>query len=145
MSLARELGADEVIDYTTVRFEDKVRGADVALDTVGGDTLERSWRVLRPGGVLVTIAGSASADTAARYGVRGVDFIVKPSRAELIEITRLIAAGKLRPIIEATFPLEKAREAFEHGVSGHNRGKIVLQVAAPIAAEKGAAFPEKVA
>ncbi|MGE5443788.1 MAG: NADP-dependent oxidoreductase [Ignavibacteriales bacterium] len=125
----RDLGADEVIDYTAVRFEDKVRDLDVVLDTVGGDTLERSWRVLRKGGVLVTIAGSAPADKAAQYEVRGIDFIVEPSREQLIEIACLIEAGELRPIIEATFPLEEAREAFELGLSGHNRGKLVLRVA----------------
>lgn len=124
----RELGADAVIDYTAVRFEEKVRDLDVVLDTVGGDTLERSWQVLRPGGVLVTIAGDAPADKASQYGVRGVDFIVKPSRAQLIEIARLIEAGAIRPIVEATFPLEQARAAFERGLSGHNRGKLVLRV-----------------
>jgi NADPH:quinone reductase-like Zn-dependent oxidoreductase len=143
--LARALGADEVIDYTAVRFEDKIRDADVVLDTVGGDTLERSWGVLRRGGVLVTIAGTAAADKAARYGVRGIDFIVEPSRTELMQITRLIDAGKLRPIIEATFPLEKARQAFERGAGGHNHGKIVLQVAPEIAAERDTAVPKKAA
>jgi NADPH:quinone reductase-like Zn-dependent oxidoreductase len=145
IGLARELGVEKVIDYTASRFEDEVRDADVVLDTVGGETLERSWGVLRRGGVLVTVAGSASAETAERHGVRGMDFIVKPSRAELKEITRLIEAGKLRPIIEATFPLEKAKEAFEHGARGHNHGKIVLQVTRETAADKDAVVPEKVA
>jgi NADPH:quinone reductase-like Zn-dependent oxidoreductase len=144
-ALACELGADKVIDYNAVRFEDKVREADVVLDTVGGETLERSWSVLRHGGVLVTIAGSAPADKAARYGVRGVDFIVKPSRAQLIEIGRLTEAGKLRPIIEATFPLEEARQAFERGAGGHNRGKIVLQVSGEFAANTGTRVQERAA
>ena len=124
----QHLGADEVIDYTAVRFEDEVRDLDVVLDTVGGDTLERSWRVLRPGGILVTIAGSAPADKASHYGVRGVDFIVKPNRSQLMEIARLIEAGQVRPIVEATFPLQQARDAYERGLRGHNRGKLVLQV-----------------
>ena len=124
----RELGADEVIDYTAVRFEDKVRDVDVVLDTVGGETLERSWRVLRRGGILVSIVSSVSTATADQYGVRGVFFIVKPSRARLIEIARLIDAHALRPIVEATFPLEKAREAFERGLRGHDRGKLVLTI-----------------
>ena len=126
--LLRNLGADDVIDYTAVRFEDQLHAVDVVLDTVGGDTLERSWSVLRPGGIMVTVAGAASADKAAQYGVRGVDFIVKPSRAELIELARLIEAGKIQPIVEASFPLANAREAFERGLRGHNRGKLVLQV-----------------
>ena len=128
-SFLRDLGCDEVIDYTTVRFEDRVRDADIVLDTVGGDTLERSWRVLRKGGVLVTVADSAPAEKAARYGVRGVEFIVEPSRAQLIEIARLIETDALRVIVEATFPLPEARAAFVRGLGGHNRGKLVLQVA----------------
>ena len=124
----RDLGADEVIDYTAVRFEDRVKDVDVVLDSVGGETLERSWRVLRKGGVLVTIADSAPAEQAARYGVRGVEFIVEPSRAQLIEIARLIETGALRVIVEATFPLPAAREAFVRGLEGHNRGKLVLSV-----------------
>lgn len=124
----RDLGADEVIDYTTDRFEDTVRDADVVLDTVGGDTLERSWRVLRPGGILVTIVSSPSPEEAGRNGVRGVFFIVKPNRAQLIEIARLIDAGRIRPIVDATFPLEQAREAFERGLRQHDRGKLVLEI-----------------
>jgi NADPH:quinone reductase-like Zn-dependent oxidoreductase len=96
---------------------------------VGGDTLERSWRVLRKGGVLVTIADSAPAEKAAECGVRGVEFIVEPSRAQLIEIARLIETGALRVIVEATYPLPEARAAFVRGLGGHNRGKLVLSVA----------------
>jgi len=143
--LACELGADKVIDYNAVRFEDKVREADVVLDTVGGDTLERSWGVLRRGGVLVTIVASPPADKADRYGVRGVFFIVKPSRAQLIEIGRLIDTRKMRPVIEATFPLEEARQAFERAAGGHNRGKIVLQVRGETAAETGTHVEERAA
>ncbi len=125
----RDLGCDDVIDYAKVRFEDRVGDLDVVLDTVGGDTLERSWRLLKPGGVLVTVAGSAPAEKSAQYGVRGVEFIVKPNRTQLTEITRLLEAGKIRPIIEGTFSLERAREAFEYGLRGHNRGKLVLEIA----------------
>lgn len=125
----RDLGADEVIDYTTARFEDRVRDVDVVLDSVGGDTLERSWAVLRRGGVLVTIVDSARAEKAKAYGVRGVEFIVEPNRAQLIEIGRLIETGALRVIVEATFPLSEARAAFVRALAGHNRGKIVLRVA----------------
>ena len=145
VGLAHQLGADEVIDYTTVRFEDQVRDVDVVLDTVGGETQERSWAVLRRGGVLVTIVGSLPAEKAARYGVDGVFFIVTPSRAELIEIGRLIGDSQLRPIIGAIFPLDKAREAFERGAGGHNRGKIVLQVTAEAAARRDAQVPERAA
>lgn len=124
----RELGADEVLDYTSVRFEDKVRDVDVVVDTVGGDTLERSWGVLRRGGVLVTVVGDAPEELSAKYGVRGVSFLVQPNRVQLGQISDLMNAGTIRPIVDAVFPLAHAREAYERGLLGHNRGKIVLQV-----------------
>lgn len=124
----RELGADEVLDYNSVRFENKVRDVDVVVDTVGGDTLERSWGILRRGGVLVTVVGDAPEEKSAKYGVRGVSFLVQPSRIQLDKISELIDAGTIRPIIDTVFPLPRAREAYERGLQGHNRGKMVLQV-----------------
>jgi NADPH:quinone reductase-like Zn-dependent oxidoreductase len=101
----------------------------MVLDLIGGDTLERSWGVLRRGGVLVTTVAPVSQEKASAHAVEGVFFIVKPSRLELIEIARLIDEGHVRANIEAVFPLERAREAFERGLSRHVRGKFVLQVA----------------
>jgi len=123
-----ELGAKEVVDYTSTRFEDKVHDVDVVLDTVGGDTLERSWGILRKGGALVTVAGDAPDEKAARYGVRGVSFLVQPNRDQLKRLAELIDAGTIRPIVEEVFPLTRAREAYERGLRGHNRGKLVLQI-----------------
>jgi len=122
------LGADKVLDYSSVRFEEAVRDIDAVLDTVGGDTLERSWGVLREHGILVTIAGNAPEDKAAKYGVRAASILVQPNRDQLIQIGQLIDAGTIRPIVAAVFPLSDAREAFEQGLAGHNRGKIVLRV-----------------
>ncbi len=95
----RALGADEIIDYTSGRFEDQTQDLDVVLDTIGGDTLERSWGILRRGGVLITLPAPPPADKADAHGVRGVFFIVKPSRPQLMEIAGLIDSGKLRPIV----------------------------------------------
>ncbi len=126
----RQLGADAVVDYTTTRFEGQVKDADVVLDTVGGDVLERSWGIVRHGGALVTIVGDAPEDRAARLGIRAVSFLVQPNRAQLLELGKLIDAGQLKPVVEATYPLARAREGYERGLLGHNRGKIVLQVRA---------------
>ena len=131
VAFLKELGADEVVDYSSARFEDRIRGVDAVIDTVGGDTLDRSWGVLRPGGVLVTIAGDAPEAIAAKYGVRGVSMLVQPDRAQLVEIAGLIDAGRVRPVVDAVFPLPQAREAFERGLLGHTRGKLVLQVVPP--------------
>jgi len=118
------LGADEVIDYRAVRFEDIVHGIDVVFDTVGGETLDRSWGVLKPGGRLVTIAASVEGSPDAR--TREAFFIVRPDRGQLNEITRLIDAAQLRPVVDCVFPLAQARQAFEHKPT---RGKVVLSVA----------------
>jgi NADPH:quinone reductase-like Zn-dependent oxidoreductase len=127
--LLSDLGAKECIDYTKVRFEDEVSDIDVVLDTIGGDTLERSWGVLRPGGTLVCLNAKPDPGKAAALGVRALFFIVEPNRSELIEIARLIDSGILRTFLDAVLPLEQAKLAFEHGLQGHSRGKIVLRVA----------------
>lgn len=128
----QELGADQVIDYASERFEDKGRDIDVVLDSIGGDTLERSWPVLRPGGMIVTLPAPIRVDSLERaeaQGLRGVFFVVAPNRRELIQIAGLLDSKKIRTIIGATIPLKIAREAFERGLAGGIRGKIVLQVA----------------
>jgi len=117
-----------VIDYTAERFEDKVRDADLVLDLIGGETLDRSWGILRPGGVLVTTVAPISQEKASAHAAKGIFFIVKPSRSALIELGRLIDTGHVRPNVESVFPLERAREAFESGLSRHVHGKFVLRV-----------------
>jgi NADPH:quinone reductase-like Zn-dependent oxidoreductase len=118
------LGADEVIDYRTAPFETIVRDVDVVLDTVGGDTRDRSWGVLSKGGQLVTIA--ADAERVRQPRVRDAFFIVEPNRDQLIEIARLIDAGVIRPIVGATFAMDNFRQAYEEKPL---RGKHVLRIA----------------
>src|SRR5215472_14264752 len=109
-----ELGASAVIDYTTTRFEEVVHGVDLVFDTVGGDTLQRSWQVVKPGGVLVTIVSPPpSFENAKAHGIRPFWFAVEPNRDALIQIGTLIDAGHLRPIIDTVFPLSQARQAYE--------------------------------
>jgi NADPH:quinone reductase-like Zn-dependent oxidoreductase len=118
-----------VIDYTTTRFEDVVRDVDVVFDTVGGEVLERSWTVLKPGGVLVTIAGQPDPATAEKHGVRGVFVMTSPnSAAQLSELAGLMDAGALQPVVSTVLPLTEARQAHGISQSGHARGKIVLRV-----------------
>jgi NADPH:quinone reductase-like Zn-dependent oxidoreductase len=122
----RELGANEIIDYTTTRFEEVVHDVDLVFDLVGGDTLVRSWQVVKPGGVLVSVVSPRPSFAEAKaHGVRPVWFIVEPNREQLIQIGALIDAGRIRPIIETVLPLSQARQAYEQGARGHTRGKIV--------------------
>lgn len=118
------LGADDVIDYRTTPFETVVREIDVVLDTVGGETRDRSWGILRKGGKLVTIAADAEGVTEPR--VREAFFIVEPNRAQLIEIAHLIDAGTIKPIVGNVFPMENFRQAYEEKPL---RGKHVLRFA----------------
>ena len=122
------LGANEVIDYRHVRFEQAVREIDVVLDTIGGGTRERSWQALTPGGILVTLPEPIPEREAASHGRRGVFFVVRPDREQLGRLATLIDSGAIRPVIAQTVPLAEAREAFERGVAGHTRGKLVLIV-----------------
>jgi NADPH:quinone reductase-like Zn-dependent oxidoreductase len=129
-AFVHSLGADVVIDYHATLFEDTLRDIDVVLDTIGGETRRRSWRVLRKGGVLVTLVSPIPTGEAEQYGVRGIFFIVSGNRGQLDQISALVDGGKLKPVIAEVLPLARAREAFEHGAANHAPGKIVLQVAA---------------
>jgi NADPH:quinone reductase-like Zn-dependent oxidoreductase len=128
-SFLLDMGVDEPIDYEKMRFEDLVRDVDVVFDTIGGDTQKRSWKVLKKGGILVSIAASPTAEEAARGGVRQAFIFMTPNGSELTEIAGLVDSGKLKPIVETVLPLADARRAHELSQTGHTRGKIVLRVA----------------
>jgi NADPH:quinone reductase-like Zn-dependent oxidoreductase len=124
----RELGADEVIDYRTRPFEEVVHDVDVVFDPIGGDTQERSWKVLKKGGVLVATLGISSPEAATEYGVRGEGVMVGPDNAQLTQIATLIDAENVKPAVSAVLPLAEAARAHELSQTGHVRGKIVLKV-----------------
>lgn len=139
----REIGCDEFVNYRTTRFEDVVGDVDVVFDTIGteimqgpnlvkdpaaGETLERSWSVLKKNGFLVSICSTPSPETAAAYGVRCKWILADPNGAQLAEIAELVDAGHVRPTIATVLPLQEAAKAHELSQGGHTRGKIVLRV-----------------
>jgi NADPH:quinone reductase-like Zn-dependent oxidoreductase len=126
--LLRKLGVDEPIDYTQQRFEDIARKIDIVLDTIGGETQERSWSVLKKGGNLVSLVQPPSEEKAKELGVHAVFVGGQPSGAQLAEIAKIIDSGKLAPIIDRIFPLCEARRSHELSQSGHTHGKIALRV-----------------
>ena len=129
LELVRRLGADEVVDYTAVRFEDDLRDLDVVLDTVGGDVTDRSWGVLRPGGMLVVIAGMPDTDTAAARGVRTSGTQAPEVTSPILgQLAALVESGDLDPQVGATFALADAKRAHEASETGHGHGRIVLHV-----------------
>jgi NADPH:quinone reductase-like Zn-dependent oxidoreductase len=127
--LVRGLGVDEFIDYRAKRFENVVRDVDVVFDTVGGETQDRSWKVLKKGGVLVSIVQPPSDETAKAHGVRGIFMREDATRKdELTEIADLVADGRIKVNVETILPLSEARQAQELSQTGHAKGKIVLTV-----------------
>ncbi|MFI6567329.1 NADP-dependent oxidoreductase [Streptomyces sp. NPDC050534] len=125
----RGLGVDKAVDYRETDFAEAVKDVDVVLDTMGGDTALRSLRVLRPGGIVVSIIPIGSDEfpnEAERLGVRAVRMLVDASHSHLEAITELVEAGKLRPEIAGTFPLAEAAEAHRLGETGRTSGKLVL-------------------
>jgi NADPH:quinone reductase-like Zn-dependent oxidoreductase len=128
LAIARRLGADEVVDHKTMRFEDIVDEVDLVFDTVGGEALERSPAVLRRGGRLISIASTPSQDRAAERGIAAIYFIVEPNRAQLIEITKLVDNYELQPTVAEVFALKDGRSAFARSLDREHRGKVVLSV-----------------
>jgi NADPH:quinone reductase-like Zn-dependent oxidoreductase len=126
--LLRKLGPDETIDYTSHKFEEVADKVDLVLDTIGGETQERSWRVLNEGGALISLVQPPSEQKARRFGVRGIMCSVRPDGAQLSKIAKLIDSAKLKSIIDRILPLSEARRAHELSQNGHIRGKIVLRV-----------------
>ncbi|MEU2453159.1 NADP-dependent oxidoreductase [Streptomyces sp. NPDC012765] len=127
-ALLRELGADEVIDYRTTDFEDAVSDVDIVIDAVGGEYTQRSLKVLKTGGHLVTLPGPDSLP-ADPQGVHASWVLVEPDLAGLQEIAALVEQGLLKPLVDTVLPLEQAARAHEIGEQGRTTGKIVLTVA----------------
>ncbi len=126
----RQIGVDEVIDYTATRFEDVARDVDVVFDTIGGETQERSYSVLKPGGFLVSTVSPPSQDLGKTHGVNVGMVQAQPDAAQLAEVAAMVDAGKIKPSVETVLPLAEFQRAHELSQSGRTRGKIVLQVAA---------------
>ncbi|TWF47607.1 NADP-dependent oxidoreductase [Neorhizobium alkalisoli] len=128
-SLAKELGADQVIDYHSERFEEVIDPVDLVLDLIGGETQDRSFAILKEGGVIVSTLGEPDKAAAERSKVRAVGFMVNPNARQLAEIGELIDQGKVNVVLHKVFPLEDAAAAQRALEQEHVQGKIVLRVA----------------
>lgn len=127
--LLKELGADIAVDYTKQKFEDLAKDVDVVLDSVGKDTLARSYGVVKKGGFIVSIVARLDQAELDKHGIHGATLSVDPNSEELAEIGKLIDEKKIKVIVSQTFPLSEAVKAQEQAATGHTRGKIVLKVA----------------
>jgi NADPH:quinone reductase-like Zn-dependent oxidoreductase len=130
VEFVKRLGARSVVDYKTTRFDEVVRPVDVVIDTVGGDMRKRSFGIVKPGGILVSVVSEPMPERHQSNGVRAVFFLVEVTTARLDKITELFNRGKLVTRVGTILPLEQARTAHEMlGGAPHKGGKIVLNVA----------------
>jgi NADPH:quinone reductase-like Zn-dependent oxidoreductase len=123
-SLALDLGADTFVDLEQDRWEDAVGQVDVVFATIGGDILDRSSAIVKPGGALVSVAGPPPTD---RDDIRTVHFVREGNRSQLVELARLVDSGQLRPQVGAVYPLADAREAFMAKSTQSIPGKVILE------------------
>jgi NADPH:quinone reductase-like Zn-dependent oxidoreductase len=150
--LVRSLGADEVIDYQKQKFEDVLRDYDAVLDTLGGESLEKSFQILRPKSIVVSIVGPPDAAFGRTKGMnflmvfvlwllsrkmnrlakkRGVEYsflLINPDGSQLAEIGELLEVGSIRPVIDKVFPFDQAKEALAYLEKGRAKGKVVVQM-----------------
>jgi len=127
--LLKQLGADVAIDYTKQKFEEIEHDVDLVLDPVGRDTLARSYGVVKKGGMVITIVSRCDETELKKHEIRGASLSSHPNAAELTEITKLIEAGKIKPVVSQVLPLTDAARADAQAATHHTRGKIVLKIA----------------
>ncbi|HZM21110.1 MAG TPA: NADP-dependent oxidoreductase [Anaerolineales bacterium] len=127
LEFVRSLGTDKVIDYNATRFETVLKDMDAVIDTVGGDLPERSFQVIRPGGIFVTVAARLSEDAGKAQNMRATG-AGRASTDTLKKVSELIEARQLKPVTGVLFPLAEARQAHELSQVGHGHGRIILQI-----------------
>lgn len=152
VDLVKSLGADVVIDYKKENFQDKLSGYDLVFDTLGGKTRDESYKVLKPGGILVSVFGVPTTDVADEYGlnfiIKSLFFLLNMKNSstakkykvnykyllmhangeQLGKITKLIEEKKVRPLVDKTFPLKDVKEAFAYQQTGRAKGKIIIKI-----------------
>jgi NADPH:quinone reductase-like Zn-dependent oxidoreductase len=128
LDFVRGLGADAVIDYKAQRFEEIASDIDVVFDLIAGETQERSWSVVKPGGILVSTLAEPSREAAQAHRARGTRYMAQPNGAQLQQIGRLLDEGRVRVVLTKRFPLAEVREAHRTLEQEHPRGKVVLEL-----------------
>jgi len=127
--LLKQLGADVAIDYTKTRFEEIAKDVDAVLDPVGKETLARSYRVVKKGGIVMSLVARPDPVEVEKRGIRGAAISVHPDAEDLAEIAHLIDTGKIKPIVTQVLPLSDAIAAQRQAATHHTRGKLVLRIA----------------
>lgn len=128
MEFVKSLGADEVIDYKSQDFSKNLKDYDTVFDTVGGDTTNKSFKVLKKGGILVSMLGEPSEKLAKEYNVKVVGQNTQTNSKNLARLAELVDRGVIKPQVDKVFSLEQTREAFEYVETGHPKGKVVIEI-----------------
>jgi alcohol dehydrogenase len=125
---AKEVGADEIIDYKTQTFEELIRDYDAAFDTVGGETYSRSFKVLKRGGIIVSMLEQPNQELMKQFGVKAIFQFTQLSRDRLTKLAQWVDQNNIRVNVDKTFPLEEAGKALDYQRDVHPRGKVVLAI-----------------
>ena len=125
---AKELGADLVIDYNNEKFESILKDYDAVLDTVGGEVTNRSLKVLKKGGIIISMSGKPDPGLIEKYDLFAVWQIGFPNTLKLKTLSKLLDEGKLKPQIDKIYPLVQIKDAFKYYEEGHPKGKVVIKV-----------------
>ena len=128
MPFVRELGADEIVDYKTQKFEDLLRDYDAVFDTVGGETYTRSFKVLKRGGIIVSMLEQPNQELMAQYGVKAYSQLTQVNKDRLTKLAQWVDQNSIRVNVDRTFPLEETAKALDYQKEKHPRGKVVLAI-----------------
>ncbi len=128
VDFVKQLGADEVIDFKTQKFQDLLSDYDAVYDTVGGETTIKSFKVLKKGGILVSMLGLPDQELAKQYGVTAIGQNTKTNSAHLTRLSELVDTGKIKVHVDKVFPIDQAKEAFVYQETMHPKGKVVLKI-----------------
>lgn len=126
--LVTGLGADLVIDYKTQNFEEELSDYDLVIDMMGGETLNKSFKVLRKGGTMVSIKGQDTDGLAEKYGVRFEAFFMWPDGDMLAKLAAMISEGTLSPVVDRSFSIDQVQAAYDYNQTGRSKGKVVIKV-----------------
>ena len=127
-SYLEEMGASQMIDYKTEHFEDIIKGVDIVIDLVGGETLTRAYGCVKPNGLVITTVGPADEAEAKSHHARVIQFFMQPDSVELEQISRLVVGGNVKPRLSKVMSLDEAMLAEDLVQLGHPHGKVILHI-----------------
>jgi NADPH:quinone reductase-like Zn-dependent oxidoreductase len=128
VEFAKEMGADEVIDYTKEKFEERINDFDAVFDTVGGEIVEKSFQVLKRGGIIASMVGEPNKELAEKFEVKAVGVMTMTTTERLTKLAQVVDEGKIKVHVDKIFNFDQAKEAFEYQEKNHPKGKVVIKI-----------------